>query len=88
MKAKFMPEFSLIGWLGAELASVSSAVNSLWQLLTTDDNCYEKKLNGIFIYTIQPIFVPNLSSLGWFWALLEFYVIIPLDWLIGGWVSN
>ena len=51
--------FSSLAWF-----SFSSAVNSCYQLLTADDSCYEKKLNGIFIYPLKLIFVPNFSSLG------------------------
>ena len=39
---------------------------SCYQLLTADYSCYEKKLNGIFIYPLKLIPVPNFSSLGWF----------------------
>ena len=41
-----------------------SAVDSWWQLL-------RKKLNGIFIYPLKLIFVPNFSSLGCLGAWLE-----------------
>ena len=57
-----MPEFSLISWLGAEIASVLSAVSSCWQLMTEAT----KILNIIFIYVLKVIFVPNFIFLGWF----------------------
>ena len=56
-----MPNFSSLGWF-----SFLSAVNSCWQLLTADDSCHKKNLNGFFIYPLKLIPVPNFSSLGWF----------------------
>ena len=58
--------FSSLGWF-----SFSSAVNSCYQLLTADDSCYEKNLNGVFIYSLNVISVPNLSSAGCLGARLE-----------------
>ena len=37
----------------------STAIDSWWQMSW-------KNLNGIFIFTLKVIFVPNFSSLGWF----------------------
>ena len=48
--------------------------------MPTDDSLYEKKITGIFLYTLKLILVPNFSSLGWFsyssvvnscWQLLQ-----------------
>ena len=35
-------------------------------VLTADDSIYEKKITGIFMYTLKLILVPNFSSLNWF----------------------
>ena len=58
------------------LFSFSSAVNSCYQLLTADDSCYEKKLNGIFIYSLKLISIPNFSSPGCLGAKLESVLVI------------
>ena len=50
----------------SRLILILSAVNSYWQLLTADDSRHKKNLNGIFIYPLKLIPVPNFSSLGWF----------------------
>ena len=37
---------------------------SCHQLSIAVDSCHEKNINGIFIYTLKLICVPNFSSLG------------------------
>ena len=61
-----VPSFGSLGYF-----SFSSAVNSCYQLLTADDNCYKKKLIEIFIYPLKLIPVPSLSSVGCLGARLE-----------------
>ena len=41
------------------------------QLLTADDSCHKKNLNGIFIYSLNVMSVPSLSSAGCLGAQLE-----------------
>ena len=44
---------------------------SCQQLLTADDSCHRKKFNGIFIYSLKLIPVPNFSSPDCLGARLE-----------------
>ena len=49
-----------------QLSRLIFIFTSCQQLLTADDSCHKKNLNGIFIYPLKLIPVPNFSSLGWF----------------------
>ena len=62
LKLILVLNFSSLGWF-----SFSSAVNSCYQLLTA----VTKKMNGIFIYPLKLILVPNFSSPGCLGARLE-----------------
>ena len=54
----------------SSLIFFSSTVIRCYQLSTAvkdDDSWYERKSNGIFMYRLKFIIVPNISSLCWFW---------------------
>ena len=61
---------------------LSSAVISCQQLLTADDSCHEKNLNGIFIHILKVICVPNFSSLDWFSLSSAVNSSLLLLWLL------
>ena len=68
--------YALLSWYVCQISAfyvdfTFISLCSCYQLLTGDDNCYEKKSNGIFIYSLHVIFVPKLSSVGCLGARLE-----------------
>ena len=49
-----------------KLSGLIFIVISCQQLLPVTDSCHEKYSNGIVIFTLMVIYVPNFRSLGWF----------------------